>query len=84
MIPRDLADQLQAEVKSFKAVQDRFLETYQRLCIHCAGSDWRTEEVETVCHRVRREVIPIMEQEGMDAKAVEALCSWAERRLVER
>jgi hypothetical protein len=79
MIAKELADQLRAEVKSLKEVQERFLQTYKQLCAHCGGSDWRKEETEILCHHVRKSIIPILEQEGMDRKSVQALCSWAER-----
>ena len=41
MIPKDLADQVKAEVKELKSVQDRFLQTYQQIVVHFGGPDWR-------------------------------------------
>jgi hypothetical protein len=32
-----------------------------------------------IFHRTRSEIIPIMEQAGLDPQAVQALCSWAEK-----
>jgi hypothetical protein len=85
MIPTDLAEQVRAEVRRFKEVQDQFLQTYQRLCAHHGGAGWRNDkEVEVVLHHVRGEVIPVMEQAGMDARSVQALCAWAERLLMHR
>jgi hypothetical protein len=85
MIPADLADQLRDEVRRLKDVQDQFLQTYERLCLHHGGPAWRNDkDVETVFHHVRREVIPVMEQAGMDHRAVQALCAWAERLLTHR
>ena len=37
-----------------------------------------------VFHRVREEVIPITEGAGMDPKAAQALCAWAENLLMHR
>ncbi len=85
MIPTDLAEQLRGEVQRFKDVQDQFLQTYQRLCAHFGGAAWRGhKEVEVTLHHVRAEVIPVMEQAGMDQRAVQALCAWAERSLMHR
>jgi hypothetical protein len=82
MIPKELADQVGAEINSLMAEQDRFLKTYMRLCVHHGGPKWQKEGIEMVFHNVRREIIPIMEQVGMDHNAVQALCSWAERRAM--
>ncbi len=61
------------------------MQTYQRLCLHYGGAAWRNEkDVETVIHHVRREVIPLMEEAGMDHRAVQAICAWAERLLTHR
>jgi hypothetical protein len=84
MVPKELTDQLRAEVQSLKEGQDRFLQTYKQLCDHCGGPDWRKKKVELVFHRVREEVIPIMEQAGADHQSVQALCSWAERLVMSR
>jgi hypothetical protein len=84
MMTKELAEQVRAELRSLKEAGDKFLETYKQICIHCGGPEWHREEIETVSHHVRREVIPIMEQVGMDHKAVQALCSWAERHVMSR
>jgi hypothetical protein len=84
MIPNELAKQVQMEVKHLKEEQDKFLETYRRLCVHFGGPEWQKEEIEVVMHHVRREVIPIMEQAGLEHQAVQALCSWAEKLLLHR
>ena len=83
MIPADLAEQVRAEVGRFKEVQDQFLQTYRRLCAHHGGSRWRNEEeTEVVFYHVRGEIIPMMEQAGMDHRAVQALCCWAEELVM--
>jgi hypothetical protein len=84
MIPKALAEQLRSEVKSLKEVQDRFLQTYKQVCADCGGPEWRKKDTEMVCHHAREAVIPILEQEGMDPKDVQALCSWAERHALSR
>jgi hypothetical protein len=84
MIPRELAEQVQAEIKRLKEAQDDFLQTYRRLCVHHGGAEWQRAGSEIVFHQVRQEVIPIMEQFGMDPRSVQALCSWAERLLTSR
>jgi hypothetical protein len=80
MIPRELAEQVRSEVQRLKAVQDEFLQTYKQVCVHHGGPEWPKKKVEFVLHRVREEIIPIMEATGMDPKSVQALCSWAERQ----
>jgi hypothetical protein len=84
MIPNDLAEQVRGEVKLFKEAQDRFLETYRRLCVHYGGPKWQTEELATVFHDVRRAVIPVMEQAGIAHQELQALCSWAEKHVASR
>jgi hypothetical protein len=84
MITQELTDQVRTEVKRLKEVQDQFLQTYKRYCVHFGGPEWRRAEIEMVFHRVRQEVIPIMEGAGMDPKAVQALCAWAEKLLMNR
>jgi hypothetical protein len=84
MIPNELAEQVRLEIKRLKDVTEDFLQTYQRLCIHHGGADWMRKESELVFHRVRSDIIPIMEQLGMDQASVQALCSWAERLLSAR
>jgi hypothetical protein len=82
MIANELAEQLRAEVRRFKEVQDEFLQTYRRLCLEFGGSKWPKAKVDLVLHRVRQEVIPIMEEVGLDPNAVQALCSWAEKLVL--
>ncbi len=79
MVSSQLAEQVRSEVKRLKAVQDEFLQTYKRLCVENGGPNWPREGIEMVFHRVRKEIIPIMEQAGMEHQAVQALCSWAEK-----
>ena len=81
---KELADQVRMDVKDLKAVQDRFLQTYKRILVQCGGPEWRKFESETLQHFVRAAIIPIMEQEGMDAKSVQALCGWAERQVISK
>jgi hypothetical protein len=78
MTTNELTEQVRTEVNRFKEVQEQFLQTHKRLCVHNGGPDWQRHP-EDVFHLVRREIIPIMEQAGMDAKAVQALCAWTER-----
>ena len=76
---------MRAEVNLLKEGQDRFLQTYKRLCVHYGGPEWRSEEdIESVFHHVRKEIIQVMEQAGMDPHAVQAFCSWAERLVKKR
>jgi hypothetical protein len=88
MIPKELAEQVQAEAQRIKEVQDQFLQTYQRLCGHLGGPEWQRShsetKVEAVFHHARREIVPIMERAGMDDQAVQALCAWAEKLLMRR
>jgi hypothetical protein len=85
MIPNELAEQVRAEVKLLKEGQDKFLHTYKRLCAHYGGSEWRKDEdIETVFYQVRKEIIPVMEQTGMESKQVQALCSWAAKLAMEQ
>jgi hypothetical protein len=84
MIPKELADQVRSEVKQLKEVQDQFLQTYKQLCQHYGGAKWPKAEIEMVFHRVREETIPVMEQAGMDPKAIQALCSWVEQLVLKQ
>jgi hypothetical protein len=81
MIKSELAEQVRAEVKSLKQVQEQFLQTYKQLCADNGGPEWDRANIETVFHKVRKEIIPIMEQAGMDPTAVQAMCSWAEKHI---
>ena len=80
MIPQELAQQVRSQVKRLKGMQDEFLQTYRQLCVHYGGPEWPKKKVEMVLHRVRSEIIPLMEEAGMDDRSVQALCSWAERQ----
>jgi hypothetical protein len=82
MLPKELAEQVRAEVKGLKEAQDKFLRTYKQIVVHYGGAEWRRMESETLQHHVRQAIIPVMEQEGMEAKAIQALCSWAERQVL--
>lgn len=83
MIPKPLADQVHSQLMRFKAAQDEFLQTYQHLCARHGGLERQPDnsDCETVFGRVRTEVIPIMEQVGLDKQAVQRLCAWAEGQL---
>jgi hypothetical protein len=80
MLTQDLASEVRADVTSLKGAQDKFLQTYRRLCRHYGGADWPKKKIEMVFHHVRQEIVPIMQAAGMDAKSVEGLCSWAEKQ----
>jgi hypothetical protein len=82
MMTKELAEQVRAEVKLFMEVQDKFLQTYKQLCLHHGGPEWKKKHIDKVFHQVRDDVIPIMEQLGMDHKAMQALCSWAEQLVM--
>ena len=82
MITKELAEQVRADVKLFTEVQGKFLQTYKQLCLHHGGPEWKKKHIDKVFHEVRDEVIPIMEQLGMDPHAVQALCSWAEKLVM--
>jgi hypothetical protein len=82
MITKELAEQVRTEVMRFKEVQDQFLQTYKRLCVHVGGPEWKKKKIELVLHNVRQEIVPIMEQVGMDHKSVQALCELAEKHEV--
>ena len=79
MMTKELAEQVRAEVKQFREVQDKFLQTYKQLCLQFGGPEWKKKYIDKVFHQVRDEVIPIMEQLGMDPNAVQAMCGWAEK-----
>jgi hypothetical protein len=82
MMTKELAEQMRAEVKQFVEVQGKFLQTYKQLCLQYGGAEWKKKHIDKVFHQVRDEVIPIMEQLGMDPNAVQALCSWAEKLVM--
>ena len=82
MITPELAEQVKSEVERLKKAQDEFLQTYKKLCVSFGAEEWEKARVEIVFHRVRREIIPIMERSGMDHAAVQALCKWAEQLVM--
>ena len=85
MITGELAEQVRSEVRRLKEVQEQFLQTYKQLCVHYGGPEWRRDEdIESVFHLVRKEIIPVMEKAGMDSKQVQALCSWAAKLVMEQ
>jgi hypothetical protein len=84
MVPQELAEQLRAGVKTLKQGQEKFLQIYKQLCLHYGGPQWHQKDVETVFYNVRREIIPLMEQAGMDRNSVQALCAWAAKLAVEQ
>lgn len=59
------------------------MQTYRQLCARHGGLERQPDnsDSETVFGHVRAEVIPIMEQLGMDHQAIQRLCSWAEGQL---
>ncbi len=77
MMSAEMGNQVRAEVRRLKDAQDQFLRTYKQLCEHLAGDE--KGKTELVFHHVRREIIPIMEEVGMDAKEIQAVCAWAEK-----
>lgn len=84
MIPNELAEKLQVEVTQLKQAGETFLKTYAQMCVHCGGAQWQKEPSEMIFHRVRSEIIPVMEKAGMDPQAVQGFCSWAERLVRKR
>jgi hypothetical protein len=82
MLPPDLAEQTQTTVKRLKQSLDAFLETYQRLGTHQRDPKWPRGHIDVVTHLVRKDLIPVMEQAGMEHQAVQAVCSWAERMII--
>jgi hypothetical protein len=84
MIPNELAEQVRLELERLKDAQENLLQTWKRLCLHHGGPDGLRKESETVFHRVRADVIPLMEQLGMDRQSIQAICSWAENLLTRR
>ncbi len=84
MVPSELAEQLREEVKGLKEGQEKFLQTYKQLCALYGGPQWHKKDVETVFYNVRREIIPLMEQAGMDKQSVQALCSWAAKLVMDQ
>ncbi len=83
MLTNELAQEARREVQRLKEVHDAFLQTYKKLCLHFGGPDWQ-KKMEMVFHRVRQEMVPLMEQAGMDAKEVQAVCAWAEKNQMNR
>jgi len=68
-----------------KVSQEQFMQTYRRLCAHHGGAGWRSDkDIDVIFYHVRGEIIPIMEEAGMDHEAVQALCWWAEKLIMHR
>ena len=84
MLTNELAEETRQRVQRLKEVQGAFLQTYKKLCSHFGGPDWQKKKMEMVFHRVRQEIVPLMEQAGMDANEVQALCAWAEKNEMSR
>lgn len=84
MIPQELTEQVRSEVKRLKEVQDQFLQTYKQICVHFGGAKWQKDHNEVISHQARKEIIPFMEQAGMDPLTAQALCSWAEKLVVQQ
>jgi hypothetical protein len=84
MLKTEIADQVRAEVRQMKQAGEQFLETYRQLCAAHGAPKWPSGNIEMVFHRVRSEIIPVMEEAGMDANSVESLCTWAEKRVMQR
>jgi hypothetical protein len=84
MLATELNAEVRANVQRLKEVQDAFQRTYSKLCAYFGGPEWPKKKVEMVLHRVREEIVPIMEQAGMDPKEVQALCAWAEKNEMRR
>jgi hypothetical protein len=82
MLPPDLAEQTQTTVKRLKQSLDAFLETYQRLGNNQHDPKWPRGHIDVVTHMIRKDVIPVMEQAGMEHQAVQSLCAWAERMII--
>jgi hypothetical protein len=84
MVPDDIAPQLRSEIQRLKEAQEAFLKTYERLCTHHGGPTGLQKKSEMVFTRVRGDIIPIMNQLGMDQESVQAMCAWAEHVIVQR
>jgi hypothetical protein len=82
MMPADMAEQAQTTVKRVKQALDAFLQTYQQLGDRQGDHKWPRGHVDVVSHMIRKELIPVMEQAGMDHQATQALCAWAERMIM--
>jgi hypothetical protein len=83
MAQHDLAQEARQNVQNLKQVHDAFLQTYKKMCLHFGGPTWQ-KKMEMVFHRVRQEIVPLMEQAGMDPKEVQAVCAWAEKNELGR
>jgi hypothetical protein len=82
VITQQLAEQVRNQVERLKKAQDEFLQTHKQLCVDYGAEEWEKGRMEIVFHRVRKEIIPIMEGAGMGHKAVQALCTWAEELVM--
>lgn len=84
MMPNELTEQLRSEIKNLKGAQEAFLKTVEALCKYHGGPNGLRKKSEMVFHRVRSDIIPMMEQAGMDQWSAQALCSWAEQMVGKR
>ena len=84
MIPDEFAEPLRLEIKRLKEAQEGFLEIFGRLCNYHGGPNGLRKKREMVLHRVRADIIPVMQQFGMDQRSVQALCVWAEDLIAKR
>ena len=82
MVPQEITQQLRDEAHRLKEAQEMFLKTYRQLCIHLGKDEWTKRQFEMVFHLVRKEILPLMEQAGIDAASVQALCASTEHVLV--
>jgi hypothetical protein len=84
MVPDEFAAQLRSEVQRLKEAQEAFLKTFQRLCEYHGGPTGLRKKSEMVFTRVRGDIIPVMNELGMDQESVQAMCAWAEHVIVQR
>lgn len=84
MIPDELAEHMRSRIQCLKEAQGAFMETLERLCEYHGGPNGLRKKSEMVFHRVRCDIVPIMEKLGMDQRSIEALCTWAEHLITKR
>jgi hypothetical protein len=82
MLSQETIQKLRDEIHRLKEAQHRFFEMYKHLCIQLGGDEWTKRRFEPVFHLVRKEILPIMEQAGMDVAAAQTLCLSAEQVLL--
>jgi hypothetical protein len=82
MLSQETIQKLRDEVHRLKDAQHMFFETYKHLCVQLGGDEWTKRRFEPVFHLVRKEILPIMEQAGMDEPAIQTLCTSAEHVLL--